>query len=164
MCPYKMVTSPKAKIPWITQEIYHAIRDKKALVKKYKIDNRERNLIALRRKRNYLNSLIDKAKSAYIQKSLNPTVKKPKKFWKLIKSLIDKDDCVDITSYIFTKNDSTPVDKDKTPDFLNDYFANIAQRTSGILNLNDHVYTTLYEDVLLILFHLICIFICKIWT
>ena len=53
-----------------------------------------------------LNSKIDEAKAVYIQTTLNQTVKKTKKFWKLIKGLIDKDDCADITAYTFTNPDT----------------------------------------------------------
>ena len=34
-----------------------------------------------------------------------------------------------------------------TPDFLNEYFVNVAERTSGILNVNDYDYPMLYEGV-----------------
>ena len=36
MCPFKKVSSQKHVTPWLTPEIYKAIREKKASVKKYK--------------------------------------------------------------------------------------------------------------------------------
>ena len=62
--------------------------------------------------------------------SLYINTKKPKKFWKIIKDLIDKDDCVDIMSYVFCYPDNNDIiGKSEIPDFLNDFFANIAERT-----------------------------------
>ena len=147
MCPYKIVNSRKITTPWITQEIYQAIREKKIPVKKYKNEKTEIILKDLRRARNHVNSLIDKSKSVFIQNALQRNIKKPKKFWKIIKGLIDQDHYVDITSYTFMNFNQVPVDKDETPDFLNNYFANISERTSGILNLHDYEYPVLYEDV-----------------
>ena len=66
----------------------------------------------------------------------------------MIKCLIDSDDSVDITSYLFRSplNDA-PITRNDTPNFLNDYFVNIASRTCGhfVPNLND--YANLYPDI-----------------
>ena len=36
MCPFKKVFARKTIIPWLSTNIYHTIREKKILVKKYK--------------------------------------------------------------------------------------------------------------------------------
>ena len=145
MCPYKRVNTRKDTTPWITQDINTLIREKRKLVKRYKMTRDPNTLIEMRHKRNELNSKIDKAKALYIQNALKWTVKKPRKFWKLIKGLISEDDCVDITSYMF-KDISTNIDipKNDVPDFLNEYFVNIARRTCGNFNHDEHDYTELY--------------------
>ena len=58
-------------------------------------------------------------------------VKKTKKFWCLIKTLINDNDYVDVTSYIFRSNNGDQISKEETPDFLNEYFVIIARRTVG---------------------------------
>ena len=37
--------------------------------------------------------------------------------------------------------------KESTPNFLNDYFVNVAERTCGKFDMDDHVYNELYSDV-----------------
>ena len=142
MCPYKKVKSRKKVIPWLSPEIYKAIREKKASVKKYK------TLKEMRLARNRVNSLIDRAKSFYIQNTLYQTVKKPKKFWKLIKNLIEIDDSVDITAFVFKSSKTDlPIHRDDTPAFLNEFFVNIATRVCGpfVPDLND--YNNLYRNI-----------------
>ena len=80
MCPYKRVNTRQDTTPWITQDIYTLIREKKKLVKRYKMTRDPNTLIEMRRKRNELNSKIDKAKSLYIQNALKKTVKNPESF------------------------------------------------------------------------------------
>ena len=101
MCPYKKVTTRKHVTPWLNPDIYKAIKDKQHLVKSYKISKNPDTLIELRKTRNRVNTMIEKAKRDYIISSLNQSVKKTKRFWKLIKCLIDPDDCVEIPSYLF---------------------------------------------------------------
>ena len=106
MCPYKKVQTHKTPTPWLTPEIYRAIRKKKLLVKLHKKD---RDLIVLRQlkiKRNFVNSLIEKTKASYIIEMLKANKKKPKRFWKLLQNLKDNNECVDITSYSFKKMNS----------------------------------------------------------
>ena len=148
MCPFKKVNSRKNVIPWLTPEIYKAIREKKALVKKYKITKCPKDLKEMRVVRNRVNSLIDHAKSLYIQNSLYQNVKKPRKFWKIIKNMIDSDDIVDITAFIFKSPlTNLVIHKDDTPDFLNEYFVNISTRICGnfVPDLSD--YNNLYPDI-----------------
>ena len=101
MCPYKFVTTRKKVTPWLTPAIYKAICDKILLVKQYELGKDPNILKDLKIKRNYVNSLIEKSKSEYIQSALRVNIRKPKKFWKIIKGLIDSEDVVDITSYVF---------------------------------------------------------------
>ena len=148
MCPFKRVDTRRQTTPWLTPEIYKQIREKKALVKLYKINHDPELLKSIRVKRNILNSLIEKSKTDYIFSSLNRTVDKPKKFWKLIKCLIDKEDSVDITSYVFRYLDTHElVDKSDIPDYLNEYFVNISDRISGPRDLNRAPYVNIYDHI-----------------
>ena len=148
MCPYKIVQTKRKPSPWLTPEIYRAIREKKNLVKLYKKDKDPQILRQLKIQRNFVNALIEKSKSNYIKSALKANTKKPKKFWKLIKDMIDNDDCVDITSYVFKHFDKDEfVSKEGTPDFLNSFFANIANVTCPRFNARPHNYDTLYDDV-----------------
>ena len=76
MCPFKKVNALKNIIPWLTPEIYKAIREKKTSVKKYKASRDPDDLREMRVYRNKVNSLIDSAKALYIQTTRQQTVKK----------------------------------------------------------------------------------------
>ena len=82
--------------------------------------------------RNKVNSLVDKAKSDFITRKLDQNSRNPKKFWQSINDLIKDKVEVDICNIDFI-NPATGlvVDKDNTPDFLNNYFANIGEFTRG---------------------------------
>ena len=148
MCPFKRVNSRKKTTPWLTKDIFRQMREKKALIKLYKRNNDPELLKSIHIKRNRLNSLIEKSKTEFITTCLNKTVDNPKKFWKLIKGLIDKDDSVDITSYTFRDPDTDePVLKKDTPEFLNKYFVNIAERISGPRDPNQVPYVRVYEHI-----------------
>ena len=148
MCPYKRVNTRKKVTPWLTPEIYKAIREKKALVKKYKMGKDPSVFKELKIKRNYVNSLIEKSKSEYIQTTLHIYTKKPKKFWKLIKDLIDNEDSADITSYIFKyPNRDEEISRNLVPNYLNDYFVNIAGMTRDANTNIAQNYETCYNDV-----------------
>ena len=92
----------------------------------------------MRLKRNKLNSRIDRAKAIYSENTLNQAVKRTKKFWKIIESLIDQVDCVDITAYTFKHIDTdTKVPEADIPDFFIEYFVNFSRRTCGQFNYHD---------------------------
>ena len=99
--------------------------------------------------RNLVNGLIYKAKNNYIVNSLNLNVNKPKRVWRIIKDMVDDEDAVDITSFIFrdliTNN---VVDRNNVPDFFNDYFVEIADRTRERPNNIMNEYVECYENVM----------------
>ena len=67
MCPLKKVNSCKNVIPWLTPDIYEALREKKTSVKKYKASRDLDDLREMRVCRNKVNSLIYRAKALYKQ-------------------------------------------------------------------------------------------------
>ena len=75
MCPYKKVQTRRKVTPWVTQEIYCAIREKQ----RYKTTGNRDTLRQAKIQRNLVNSLIYEAKKIYIVNSLNMNVKKNEK-------------------------------------------------------------------------------------
>ena len=149
-CQFKKVNSCKTVTPWLTPEIHKLIREKILLINKYKITKiNSTTLTEMRLKRNKLNSRIDRAKAMYSENTLNQAVKRTKRFWKIIKSLIDQVDCVDITVYTFKHIDTgTKVPKADIPDFVIEYFVNISRRTCGQFNYHDLIiYREFYSNV-----------------
>ena len=149
MCPYKTVHTRKKKTPWVTQEIYSAIRKKQRLIIFFKSTGDLADLRLAKIQRNFVNSLIYKAKRNYIVNSLNLNVKKTKKFWRIIKDMVDDDEVVDITSFVdrdlYT---NIPVKKIDVRDYLNEYFVKIAERTRERPNDIMNEYVECYENVM----------------
>ena len=86
--------------------------------------------------------MVLRAKSIFIRTQLNANSKNPKKFWRIIDSIINptKGNSIEIRFYNKTSGDL--VAKKSEPDFFNDYFIDIV-RNSGIARSNDaceHVY------------------------
>ena len=81
--------------------------------------------------RNTLNSTIDKAKCIYTDNNLLLNSKNPKKFWRIINELIKPNTSSDVSSIDFKDPMSgLVIPRNDVPDFINIYFANIAQNTS----------------------------------
>ena len=88
-----------------------------------------------------MNGLIHKAKSDYIQQQLNVHEKNPKKFWRIIKGLLNRSpDCTTNARFV-DQNSTSEVEKGNEADFLNDYFINIVR------NLNIPLNNTCMENV-----------------
>ena len=128
MCPFRKYKQREYVTPWITPEIYRAMRKRDAFIKLFKQTGHVVYLETSRRCRNYVNGLIRKSKSDYIQRQLNMNEKNPKKFWRIIKGLLNRK--VDSTSNARFIDPITlaEVDHGKEADFLNEYFINIVQK------------------------------------
>ena len=130
MCPYKTIHVRKISTPWITPEIFNMIKEKQELVRSYKIQRDPDILNRMRVLHNELNTKIDKAKAVYIENKLHLYGKHPKKFWRIINSMIKQDSNSNISNYEFKSHTGENVPKEDIPNFLNDFFATIAQKTS----------------------------------
>ena len=130
MCPYKTTPVRKSSTPWLTPDIFTQIYEKRNLVKRYKISGDQALLREIRILRNNLNSRIEKAKSKYIIENLHCNYKNPKKFWRILNDFIKSDNTADISTISFVDpTNGVQIDKNNIPDFLNNYFANIAETT-----------------------------------
>ena len=95
----------------------------------------------IRKSRNCINDTIEKVKFDYIKNILFVTWKDPKKFWRNIKKLTEGDND-GINDNVFVDPDTGDViGHDETPDFLNDFFANISHRLCNDNFVEDHVPT-----------------------
>ena len=133
MCPYKMISVRKSPTPWITPDIFNMINQKRALTRQYKSTRSQNDLQELRILRNKLNTSVDKAKSTYITENLYRNCKNPKKFWRIIKDLIEPSTGCDIEAVTFINplTGQHVIDEDK-PNFLNEFFARIAEKTCDL--------------------------------
>ena len=73
--------------PWLTDEIKKAMNTRDILLRKSRKTKFESDIIAYRKKRNEVNSLLNKAKQAYYKDLLNETSNNLDSFWSVIKKL-----------------------------------------------------------------------------
>ena len=127
MCPYRKYKQREYVTPWITPEIYKAMRERDNLIQMFKRTGHEDYLKFARRSRNHVNGLIRKAKSEYIQRQLIVNERNPKKFWRIIKGLLNGNkDCTANARFI-DQISKIPVLKGQEAVFLNDYFIDIVK-------------------------------------
>ena len=148
MCPFRKYKQREHVTPWINARIYKAMRERDNFIKLFKCTGHEEYLKMARRYRNHVNGMMRKAKSEYIQRQLNINQKNPKKFWRVIKGLLNRSSDCTLNARFVDPNTGINVEQGAEADFLNDYFINI------VTNLNipdddtnmDHTYNNI-EDV-----------------
>ena len=131
MCPYKRVYVRSRKTPWITPEIVYYINERKKCTRILRKTNGYGLFDICKFLRNKVNKLIRAAKSRFIQNSMDRNISNPKKFWRIINSLI-KTDKLDVSDIIFVDpmtNIEIPLSETST--FLNHYFVNIGSKPDG---------------------------------
>ena len=128
MCPYKVVYTRVDKKKWLTKEIYSLIRTRKRLVKQYRTNKDTELLNDIRIARNRVNSAIDSAKIDYVKHLLTATRKDPKKFWRNIKTMLNVDNNANLENVFINPDTGKDISYEETPSFLNNYFAQIANR------------------------------------
>ena len=76
--------------------------------------------------------MVDKAKGDFITRKLNQNSRNPKRFWQSLNDIIKDKVEVDINNIAFINpNSGQVVDRENTPAFLNEFFANIGEYTRG---------------------------------
>ena len=120
------------------------IKAKQELIRIYKANRNQETLPRMRVLRNELNCKIDKAKASHIVNKLHLYGKHAKKFWRIINDMIKQTSMADISTMEFKYSQGNEVMKDNIPDFMNNYFATIAEKNS---DLNKVVYVNRQNDV-----------------
>ena len=134
MCPFKTIYVRKDHVPWFTNEIYECIRKRLYYVKLFRTSRNDDIFLLSKYFRNKCNCLIRNAKSEYIKTSLDTNVNNPRKYWKILNSML-KTNNDNITDFEFknqTTNENVPLSN--TADFLNEYFSNVGVRKTPNLN------------------------------
>ena len=124
MCPIRRYKQRQVITSWMNAEIYRAIRLRERLVRNFKLSRSNHDLVRMRQQRNHVNSLIESAKKTYICNTLRQNQKNPRKFWKLIKNMLDG------SNYHTEANQFVDPDTNLTVPLGNEpnYFCNISTR------------------------------------
>ena len=139
MCPFKKVHTRITNNKWISKNIFRLIRERKCVIKQFKITGDPALLSSMRILRNQVNSAVDKAKSEYVKSILVSSKANSKKFWRNIKNLIENEN--DIIDNVTFKDPITKeiIANDHKCNFVNNFFARIEERTC--LNCDTRPYT-----------------------
>ena len=107
MCPIKKIEVVDRNDPWITRQIIELMHDKDTWRKKAKKSNNPEDWGRARALRNLVNKCVSNANENATRKT-------------------GKDKCTKIN--LIDRNSKLPVDNDRLPDYINEYFANIGNR------------------------------------
>ena len=137
MCPIKKIKVVDRNDPRITREIIELMHDKDTWRKKAKKSNNPENWAKARALRNLVNKCISNAKRDFVIENLKRHEKDSKKFWENIYAVVPgKDKCKKIN--LIDRNSKLPVDNDRLPDYISEYFANIGNRLADQFSGNWH--------------------------
>ena len=127
MCPLKRYKQREIVTPWLTPEIYRAMRERDKFINLFKISRLPEHLVKARQHRNRVNSLVCKAKGNYIKTQLNQNSKNPKKFWRIIKDLTKPKFDMAATARFIDPTTNIHVDIGSEANFLNNYYIDIVR-------------------------------------
>ena len=134
MCPFKNISVRENRVPWFTNEIYECIKKRRYYVKLFKT-TRNKDVLAISKYfRNRSNALIRGAKSEYIKSSLEANVANPRKYWKILNSMLKTQQDSTLDFEFINQDTKERVPRNKTADFLNEYFADVGARRAPNLN------------------------------
>ena len=151
MCHFRKYKQRETVTPWINPIIYRAMRKREAFVKLYKQTGLSQKLENARHSRSYVNGLVRKAKSEYIQRQLSINEKNPKKFWRTIKSLLSRSSDTTTNARFIDQSTHDEVERGTEANFLNEYFINIVRNLN--IPVNDTVMDTVYTVHDIFTFH-----------
>ena len=134
MCPYRRYKQREVVTPWLDATIYKAMRERDAFMSLFRRTGYSLYLEIAHQCRNRVNGLIYKAKSEYIKVQLNQNSRNPKKFWRVIKGLINKTTDSLLNARFVDPNTGVEIDRGMEANFLNGYFVNIVRNLNIPVN------------------------------
>ena len=128
ICPYKHIYVRKERVPWFTNEIYECMKKRTHYVKLFSSTRNNDIFLLSKYFRNKCNTLIRDSKSDYIKTSLDANVLNPRKYWKILNSMLKTGKETTVDFEFINQDSKVSIPKEDTADFLNDYFANVGTR------------------------------------
>ena len=83
MSPFKNYRQREKVSPWLSAEIYRAMRECDRLLSLFRVTGCQNYLQLSRIARNRVNQMVHKAKADYIRNQLPENNRNPKKFWRV---------------------------------------------------------------------------------
>ena len=138
MCPQKLFRVREVKEPWITNEILEEIKDKDLALHLAKRSNKAEDWLNAKADRNRVGRLVDQAKADFLKDQQQVLADDPKKFWRVVKSIVPGKKSK--TSKIVLNRDSDDgpekieVREEDTADYINKFFSGIGPKLAANYN------------------------------
>ena len=133
-CPKKEFRVKEVREPWVTNEILEEIKDKDAAMRVARRSGLPQDWVHAKAERNRVGRLIEQAKAEFLKEQQQELVDDPKKFWRLVKSIVPgkRKSTGKISlvkkSMINGAEVEEEVEGPDTADFINDFFSNIGPK------------------------------------
>ena len=133
-CPRKKFRVREVREPWVTDEILEEINDKDAYLRLAKETGKDDDWEMARRERNRVGKLVRNAKSEFVKEQQRVHRQDPKKFWRVISSVVPNKKQVTDQISLVGKNSCTEVKDDEVADHINNFFSSIGSTLASKLN------------------------------
>ena len=130
-CPQKAFRVKEVRELWITNELIEEIKDKDRVIREAKRSGRAGDLAHAKAERNRVGRLVELAKAEFLKDQQVELADDPKKFWRLVKSIVPgKKKGTSTISLCDKTDDGTEVDIEGVgvADHINQFFSNIGPK------------------------------------
>ena len=130
-CPQKTYRVKEDREPWVTNEILEEIKDKDKSLRIAKRTGRAEDWATARRDRNRVGRLIEQVKADFLRDQQEELADDPKKFWRLVKSIVPGKKSKSSKILLSFKNEDgndVDIESTETAEFINEYFCGIGPK------------------------------------
>ena len=122
-CPLKKFKVKEVREPWVTNEILEEIKDKDRALKVARRSGAKEDWDRARRERNRVGRLVEEAKADFLTEQQQLLADDPKKFWRLVKSIVPGNKAKSARISLITKSDdgrgSVNIDPADSANYIN---------------------------------------------
>ena len=153
ICPIRNLRVSESKPHWLNNELIQLMRKRDVAYRKARRTKIKTDWIKATFLRNRVETFIKKFKKRKITDSLNRNRNNPAKFWRDIRSVMPKDETIEVTSLTDETTGQTYT-SEGLADYINTYFTNIgcdlanaiASRRNDVTGLGIHTVANVYVD------------------
>ena len=142
-CPQKTFKVREHREPWVTNEILEEIKDKDRVLREAKRSGVREDWVYAKAERNRVGRLVEQAKADFLKEQQQQLADDPKKFWRLVKSVVPGKNKGNSRISLTTKlgnGQERDVEGPQVPEFINSFFCGIGPKLAEQHNEPWHFY------------------------
>ena len=130
VAPQKVFKVKEVRDPWVTNEILEEIKDKDRVFREARRSGVANDLIMAKLVRNRVGRMVEQAKADFLKEQQEELADDPKKFWRLVKSIIpgNKKDRMKIALTKDVDGEEVEIKENETADVINRFFSGIGAK------------------------------------